>query len=347
MYIKKILLTIVVIGLVVAAFFANFVYKAMLKPNTVFNNETAHVFISSKAAYEDVRNQLIPLLDDIESFDDLAEQKKYTTHIKAGKFAIKKGMSNNDIINSIRSKNIPIKVSFNNQETFEKLAGRMATQIEADSVSLLKAMKNQSFLAKNSFKEATALGMYLPNSYEFFWNTSAEAFRSRMLKEYNRFWNDSRKHKAKAINLSQDEVIALASIVYEESKQANEQPRIAGVYINRLKLGMPLQADPTLKFAAYKLPKYKNTIIKRVLNIHKEIESPYNTYKNAGLPPGLIAMPDISAIDAVLNYEKHKYIYFAADAKRLGYHNFAKTLSQHNVNARKYHRYLSSQGIHK
>lgn len=347
MYIKKILLTIVVIGLVVAAFFANFVYKAMLKPNTTFNNETAYVFISSKAAYEDVRNQLIPLLDDIDSFDDLAEQKKYTTNIKAGKYIIKKGMSNNDIINSIRSKNIPVKVSFNNQETLEKLAGRMATQIEADSISLLKAMKDQSFLAKNSFKEATALGMYLPNSYEFFWNTSAEMFRNRMLKEYNRFWNDLRKNKAKVISLSQEEVIALASIVYEESKQANEQPRIAGVYINRLKLSIPLQADPTLKFAAYKLPKYKNTIIKRVLNVHKEIESPYNTYKNAGLPPGLIAMPDISAIDAVLNHEKHKYIYFAADAKRLGYHKFAKTLSQHNVNAREYHRYLSSQGIHK
>ncbi|MDO5977276.1 endolytic transglycosylase MltG [Flavivirga spongiicola] len=347
MYIKKILLTIVIIGLVVAAFFANFVYKAMLRPNTTFNNETAYVFIPSKAVYEDVRNQLIPLLDDIDSFDDLAEQKKYTTNIKAGKYAIKKGMTNNDIINSIRSKNIPVKVSFNNQETLEKLAGRIAIQIEADSVSLLKAMKDQSFLVENNFKETTALGMYLPNSYELFWNTSAESFRKRMLKEYNRFWNDSRKNKAKTINLSQGEVIALASIVYEESKQANEQPRIAGVYINRLKIGMPLQADPTLKFAAYKLPKYKNTIIKRVLNIHKKIESPYNTYKNAGLPPGLIAMPDISAIDAVLNHEKHKYLYFAADAKRLGYHKFAKTLSQHNANAREYHRYLSSQGINK
>ena len=347
MYIKKILLTIVVIGLVVAAFFANFVYKAMLKPNTAFNNDTAYIFIPSKATYEAVRNQLIPLLDDIDSFDDLAEQKKYTTHIKAGKYAIKKGMSNNDIINAIRSQNIPIKVSFNNQETFEKLAGRIATQIEADSVSLLKAMKAPSFLVKNNFKEATALGMYLPNSYEFFWNTSAEAFRNRMLKEYHRFWNDSRKNKAESIGLTQGEVIALASIVYEESKQATEQPRIAGVYINRLKIGMPLQADPTLKFAAYKLPKYKNTIIKRVLNVHKEIESPYNTYKNAGLPPGLIAMPDISAIDAVLNHEKHKYLYFAADAKRFGYHKFAKTLSQHNVNAREYHRYLSSQGINK
>ncbi|MDA9070338.1 endolytic transglycosylase MltG, partial [Arenitalea sp.] len=158
---------------------------------------------------------------------------------------------------------------------------------------------------------------------------------------------DARIKKAHAIGLSQDQVIALASIVYEESKQASEQPRIAGVYLNRIRIGMPLQADPTLKFAAYKLPKYKNTVIKRVLNVHKDIESPYNTYKNRGLPPGLIAMPDISAIDAVLNFEKHKYLYFAADAKQYGYHKFAKNLTQHNVNARAYQRYLSSQGINK
>ncbi|GAA4885707.1 endolytic transglycosylase MltG [Flaviramulus aquimarinus] len=347
MYIKKILLAIVVIGLIVAAFFANFVYKAMLKPNTAFNNEMAYIFIPSNASYNDVRGQLEPLLDDIDSFDDLAEQKKYTINIKAGKYAIKKGMTNNDIINSIRIGNLPIRVSFNNQSTLEKLAGRISKDIEADSISLLKAMKDQTFLTENKFNEATALGMYLPNSYEFFWNTSAEAFRSRMLKEYKRFWNDARVKKAHDNGLSQNQVTALASIVYEESKQASEQPRIAGVYMNRLRIGMPLQADPTLKFAAYQLPKYKNTVIKRVLNVHKDIESPYNTYKNRGLPPGLIAMPDISAIDAVLNYEKHKYLYFAADAKRFGFHKFAKTLSQHNVNARAYQRYLSSQGINK
>jgi len=141
--------------------------------------------------------------------------------------------------------------------------------------------------------------------------------------------------------------MTLASIVYEESKQADEQPRVAGVYVNRLRIKMPLQADPTLKFAAYQLPEYQNTVIKRVLNKHKEIESPYNTYKYAGLPPGLVTMPDISAIEAVLNYEKHSYLYFAADAKRIGYHKFAKTLSQHNANAREYQRYLSKQGIYK
>jgi UPF0755 protein len=347
MYIKKILLAIVFIGLIVASIFAYYVYKTMMDANTAFKNDTAYVFIATNSTYDNVREQLEPLLKDINTFDALAKQKKYDVNVKAGRYAIKKGMNNNDIINSIRSINLPIRLSFNNQETLEKLAGRVASQIEADSISVLKAMKDSAYLAENDFTNETALGMYLPNSYEFFWNTSAIQFRDRMLKEYNRFWTDARKEKAKAIGLSRDKVIALASIVYEESKQASEQPRIAGVYMNRIRIGMPLQADPTLKFAAYQLPEYKNTVIKRVLNVHKEIASPYNTYRNLGLPPGLIAMPDISAIDAVLNYEKHQYLYFCADAKRLGFHKFAKNLSQHNANAREYQRYLSSQGINK
>ena len=256
-------------------------------------------------------------------------------------------MNNNDIINSIRSNNIPIRVSFNNQNTLEQLAGRVAKQIEADSASIVSIMRDKSFYIQNNFTKATALGMYLPNSYELFWNTSAEKFRTRMLKEYNNFWNESRLNKAKAIGLSQDQVMTLSSIVYEESKQKSEQAKIAGVYVNRLNNNWPLQADPTLKFAAYQLPKYKNTIIRRVLNKHKNIDSPYNTYTNAGLPPGLISMPDISAIEAVLNYEKHNYFYFAADAQKPGFHKFAKTLAQHNQNARAYQRYLSRQGINK
>ncbi len=347
MYIKKILLAIVIIGLIVAGYFAYFVYGAMFEPNTAFEADTAFVNVSRGSSYEDVREQLKPLLNDMETFDALAKHKKYTNKIKSGRFIIKRGMNNNDIINSIRVNNVPVKVTFNNQETIEKLAGRIATQIDADSLSLLEAMKDKAFLEDNGFKPETALGMYLPNSYELFWNSTGEQFRDRMLKEYKSFWNTSRKEKAKTLRLSESEVIALASIVYEESKQPSEQPRIAGVYLNRIRIGMPLQADPTIRFAAYRLPKYENTIIKRVLNVHKEIESPYNTYMNRGLPPGLIAMPDISAIDAVLNNEKHQYLYFVADAKRLGYHKFAKTLVQHNANARAYHAYLSSQGIYK
>lgn len=347
MYIKKILLVVAIIGLLIFGGFAYYVYNAMFKPNTAFENEIAYIYVPSNAIYSDVREQLEPLLKDLNSFDAVAERKKYTNNIKAGKFPIKKGMNNNDIINSIRSNNIPIRVSFNNQENLKNLAGRVSQQIEADSVSLFKTMTDSAFLETSGFSKKTALGMYIPNSYEFFWNTSSKEFCERMLKEYNRFWNDSRNSKAQAIGLSRDEVMTLASIVYEESKKPEEQPRVAGVYMNRLRIGMPLQADPTIKFAAYQLPKYQNTIIRRVLNEHKEIESPYNTYKYTGLPPGLITMPDISAIDAVLNYERHNYLYFAADAKRLGYHKFAKTLAQHNVNAREYQRYLSSQGINR
>ena len=345
MYFKKILLSIALLGLVVAAYFPYFVYSAMFKPNTAFNNESAYIYIPTNATYDYVHEQLEPLLKDIHKFDALAKQKKYISNVKAGRYIIIKGMNNNGIINSIRSNNLPIKISFNNQENIKKLAGRISKQIEADSLSLVNAMLDEPFLSKNNFNNATALGMYIPNSYEFFWNTNAEQFRDRMLKEYNRFWNDTRINKAKEIGLNPSQVIALASIVYEESKQADEQPIIAGVYLNRLKVGMPLQADPTIKFAAYQLPENKGKVIKRVLNIHKEIDSPYNTYKYGGLPPGLIAMPDLSAIDAVLNYTKHSYYYFAADADRLGYHKFAKTLTQHNVNARDYQRYLSSQGI--
>lgn len=347
MYIKKILWAIALIGLVVAGYFAYFVYSAMFKPNTAFEEESKYVYVPSDATYQEVREELKPLLEDIDKFDALAVRKKYTNNLKAGRFKIEKGMSNNDIINSIRSQNLPLRLSFNNQEGLAKLAGRISEQIEADSLSLLEAMTDEKFLEATGFDEKSALGMYIPNSYEFFWNSSAETFRDRMLTEYNRFWNDTRNAKAKKLGLTRDEVMTLGSIVHEESKQPSEQPRIAGVYINRLKIGMPLQADPTLKFAAYQLPEYKNTIIKRVLNKHKEIDSPYNTYKNAGLPPGVIAMPDISAIDAVLNFEKHDYLYFAANAEKLGYHKFAKTLSQHNVNAREYQRYLSSQGINR
>ncbi|MAB49756.1 MAG: aminodeoxychorismate lyase [Flavobacteriaceae bacterium] len=347
MYIKKILWAVAIIGLLIFGGIAYYIYGAMFQPNTKFENETAYVYIPTDANYIQVRQQLEPLLKDMGSFDALAKRKKYTSNIKAGRFAISKGMNNNEIINSIRSKNLPIKIAFNNQHNLEDLAGRISTQIEADSVSLLNSMIDNTFLEKNGFTKATALGMYLPNSYEFFWNTSAEGFREKMLTEYNRFWNESRLEKANQLNLSPDEVMTLASIVHEESKQADEQPRVAGVYLNRLRIGMPLQADPTLKFAAYQLPEYKDTVIRRVLNVHKEIDSPYNTYKNLGLPPGLIAMPDLSAINAVLNPEKHNYLYFAADAKRLGYHKFAKTLAQHNNNAREYQRYLSSQGINR
>src|SRR5690554_5540916 len=233
MYIKKILIAIVLIGLVVAGFIAYTIYQTMFVSNTAFNNELAHIYIPTNATYKEVREELEPLLKDIDKFDALAERKKYTTNIKAGKYAIKKGMNNNDIINSIRSNNIPVKLSFNNQESLERLAGRVSTQIEADSLELFTVMSSPEFLKSNGFSSKTALGMYIPNSYQFFWNTSAEQFRERMLKEYNRFWNDERLAKAKALNLTPDEVMTMASIVQKETAKVDERKRVAGVYMNR------------------------------------------------------------------------------------------------------------------
>ena len=236
MYIKKILIAIALIGLIIAGLLANYVYSAMFKPNTAFDNDKAYIYVPTNSKYEDVREQLISLLEDIDKFDALAVRKKYTTNIKAGRFVIEKGMTNNDIINSIRSNNLPIKLSFNNQETLPLLAGRIASQIEADSISLLNAFNNQEFLKKNNFNDNTILGLFIPNSYEFFWNTSAEKFRDRMLSEYNKFWNDSRLSKAKTLGLNEDKVIALASIVQKETAKVDERPRVAGVYLKRLKI---------------------------------------------------------------------------------------------------------------
>lgn len=347
MYIKKILLAIALIGLVIAGYFAYFVYNAMLKPNTAFNNETAYIYIPTNATYAEVREQLEPLLKDIDSFDALAVQKKYTTNIKAGRFPVKKGMSNNDIINSIRSNNLPIKLSFNNQERIEDLAGRIAQQIEPDSLSLLKAMTDSTFLKEKNFTKQTVINMYVPNTYEFFWNTSPELFRDKMLGEYYRFWNDSRQAKRKALKLSVNEVMTIASIVQKETAKIDERPRVAGVYLNRIRKGWPLEADPTVIYAKKLKENNFNQVIKRVLYKDLEIDSKYNTYKYPGIPPGPITMPDVSAIDAVLNPEKHNYMFFVADVKNFGYHKFAKTLAQHNANKRLYTQWISSQGINR
>ena len=347
MYFKKIAIAIVLIGLAGAGVFSYYIYSVMLVPNTNFNSKEAYVFIATNAVFSEVKADLEPLLKDIESFEVLAKQKKYVNNIKAGRFLISKGMTNNDIINSIRSRNLPVKIAFNNQHSLADLANRISTQIEANSTDLLEAFSDPDFLDSNGFTNENALAMYLANSYEFFWNTSATTFRSRMLKEYNRFWNEKRVNKAQSIKLSPLEVMALAAIVHEESKQASEQDRIAGVYLNRLKDGWPLQADPTLKFAAYQLTTYRNKTIKRILNKHKTIVSPYNTYMYKGLPPGLIAMPDLSAVEAVLNFETHSFYYFAANAEKPGFHSFAKTLRGHNKNAKAYQAYLNRKGIKK
>ncbi|MCF8715772.1 endolytic transglycosylase MltG [Joostella atrarenae] len=345
MYIRKILVIIALMGAVVGFGFMYYVYNAVFSPNTTFQNEEAYVYVESDGTFNDVQDQLEPLLEDMTTFTRIAERKGYVNNIKPGKYAIKKGMNNNEIINSLRSRNLPVDISFNNQETLGKLAGRIAMQIEADSVSLLNSFNDQAFLKEANFNEDTALAMYIPNSYELFWNTSGEGFRDRMLKEYKRFWNETRMKRAEAIGLTPLEVITLASIVHKETAMVDERPRVAGVYMNRLNKGMLLQADPTVIYAVKKHAGDFDKVIKRVLYKDLELDSPYNTYKYVGLPPGPIAMPDISAIDAVLNYEKNDYFYFVANVKDFGYHKFAKTLSQHNRNKQEYVRWLNSQAI--
>jgi len=347
MYIKKILLAVALLGVVVGGVIIYNIYTAIFSPNTNFNNEEAYVFIPTGASFNDVKILLEPLLKDMETFESVAERKGYVGNIKAGKYALAKGMNNNDIINSLRSRNLPVKVAFNNQETVAELAGRIGDQIEADSLSLLTSFENTDFMADGGFDEKTAICMYIPNSYEFFWNTSADEFRARMLKEYNRFWNEDRVAKAQDLGLSKTQVITLASIVQKETAKVDERPRVAGVYVNRLKQNIPLQADPTVIYALKSHLNNFDTIIKRVLYKDLEIDSPYNTYKYAGLPPGPICMSDISAIDAVLNAEKHDFLYFVVDVSNFGYHKFARTLSQHNVNKQEYIRWINGQKINR
>lgn len=347
MYIKRILLILVGLGLVAGGIFAYKVYSAFFTPNTAFNNTEAFVYIPSNATFLDVTASLEPLLSDVDAFRSAAAKKGYDQHIRGGKYRIAKGMTNNDIINTLRVRNLPVKVAFNNQETIADLAGRIAVQIEADSISLLNAFRDTSFLASQEMNLDNSLALYVPNSYEFFWNTNAEAFRDRMVKEYHRFWNEDRKTKAKALGLKPNEVVTLASIVHKETAKIDERPKVAGLYLNRLRTGMLLQADPTVIYAIKKETGNYDTIIKRVLYKDLEIDSPYNTYKNAGLPPGPITMPDISAIDGVLNPEKHDYLYMVANVENFGYHMFAKNLAQHSRNKVQYVQWINAQKINR
>lgn len=347
MYIKKILVLVLMLGLVAASIFSYYVYTAIFTPNTAFNNDEAYLYIPSGASFSEVEEMITPLVLDLEKFVAVAKQKGYTTNVKSGKYRIPQGANNNTIVNALRSSNVPVRVAFNNQETLADLAGRIATQIEPDSIELLQAFTDASFLKANGFTAENGLSVYLPNTYEFFWNTSAVQFRDRMLKEYNTFWNSERLKKAEHLGLSTNEVIALAAIVHKETVKIEERPRVAGVYMNRIKRGMLLQADPTVIYAIKKQSGNFDTVIKRVLYKDLEIDSPYNTYKYAGIPPGPIAMPDISAIDAVLNYEQHKYLYFVADVSNFGYHMFASTLAQHNRNKAQYVNWVNKQRINR
>ncbi len=342
---KKRALLLLIIG--VAIIFGAIAFTFYNKIYATNTSQETTIYIPSNSDFDTVVELISPVLKNKSSFAWVAKKKNYPNTIKAGKYQLKEGMNNNDLINLLRSGNqVTLKLSFNNQDTLEKLAGRIAEQIEPDSTNILIAMTDEVFLSKNKIKKEDVLGMYIPNSYEFYWTTNANDFRNKMLKEFYSFWTPTKKEQAKKQGLTVDEVITLASIVQKETASVTERPRVAGLYLNRLNNKWPLQADPTIIFAL-KQKHGQATVIRRVLLKDLEIDSKYNTYKYIGLPPGPISMPDISSINAVLNPEDHEYFYMCADVENLGKHAFAKTLAQHNRNAAKYQRWISKQGINR
>jgi UPF0755 protein len=332
---------VIAAGLIVYGYI---LYRQIFAGNTKFQEKELYVKIPTDATFDDVKNIMETYVEDMERFEKVADKKSYPTNIKAGRFLLKKGMNSNELINSLRQ-NVPVQLAFNNQERMEDFAGRVASQLEPDSLKLLSAFTDENFLKENGFDQTNALCMYIPNSYEFFWNISAEKFRERMAKEYRKFWNADRKAKAEKLGLTPIQVYILASIVHKETVKTDERPRVAGVYLNRLNQGIKLEADPTVIYAMKKHENDFSLVVKRVLNKDLQTNSAYNTYMYEGLPPGPIAMPDISAIDAVLNPEHHNYIYFCASVTNFGYHEFAVTATQHEANRQKYVAWINAQGI--
>ncbi len=342
---KKILGLFSVILITILIIYGYMMYRDIFSDNTKFSENEVYVYIPTEANYEEIKKIVSPYIQDMDRFDKVAQKKSYPDRAnKSGKFLLKKGMNSNEIINSLRL-NTPVKLAFNNQERLENFAGRIGSQIESDSLSLLNAFTEEKFLKENGFTKANVLSMFVPNSYEFFWNISAIKFRDKMAKEYRKFWNQERLEKAKQLNLTPIQVSILASIVHKETVKKDERPIVAGVYLNRLQKRMKLEADPTVIYAVKLQSNDFNQVIKRVLNKDLATNSPYNTYMYEGLPPGPIAMPDITALDAVLNPQKHNYIYFCASVVRFGYHEFAVTPAQHEANRQQYISWISKQGI--
>ena len=340
---RNIILLVFGILIIFALAFGYWLYRTILSSNVNTGEEKeAVIYIPTGSDFDAVMDTLNSqgLLIRENSFRWVADLKKYPENIKPGRYIVRGGMSNNSLTNMLRGGwQSPVNVTFNYMRDVDMLAGKVGRQIEADSVSISKLLHDKEYVKQLGFNEYTLPALFLPDTYEFYWNTDAESFISRMLLEYEKFWNDERKKAAKDKGLSPVEVSILASIVDKETNKTDEMPRIAGVYLNRLHNNWLLQADPTLIFAI------GDFSIRRVLNFHKETESPYNTYKYIGLPPGPICIPSVAAVKAVLNAEKHNYFYFCAKEDFSGYHNFAKTLSEHNRNAAKYQNALNHRGI--
>jgi UPF0755 protein len=341
-YFLKIMVALGVLLLVGGGFAGYKIYRAVYAPNLSPVWKGGYYFIPTGSDYDQVFLHLKTsgILQHPNTFDWVARQKNYHNMIKPGRYKLSPQMSNNELVDLLRSgEQTPLNVVIRSYRVPSELAGLLGRQLEPDSIDFLKAFEHPDTAHGYGFDPANFPAMLLPNTYQFYWNTSVAQFLQRMADHYKSFWTAERKAKAASLQLSQSEVTVLAGIVQRETSRKDEMPRIAGVYLNRLRIRMPLQADPTVVFAA------GDFTIRRVLNKHKEIDSPYNTYKYAGLPPGPITIPELDAIDAVLNAEKHNYIYFCAREDLSGYHAFAAGYAEHQRNARRYRKKLDSMGI--
>ncbi|MEE2699936.1 MAG: endolytic transglycosylase MltG [Bacteroidota bacterium] len=342
-FVKKVIISFIGIMFLFAILLGHRLYSYVYQPNIKLNDKAEQfVLIPTNSKFSDVVRILSDkgLLLDKNSFEWVAERKNYKFNVKAGRYLIAREMNNNELVNMLRSGNqVPLNIRFHNLKTKEQLAGKIASQLETDSLSFIHLINNSVFLDTNGFTLKNIASVFIPNTYEFYWNTSAKQFAARMLREYDVFWNIERRRKAEEKGLTKAETTTLASIVECESYKKEERPIIARLYLNRLEKGMKLQSDPTIIFAI------GDFSIRRVLTKDLKIDSPYNTYINKGLPPGPICLPSINAIDAVLNATDNDYLFMCAKEDFSGYHNFAKTSREHNRNAKKYRRALNKRKI--
>ncbi len=338
----KIALAIVIILLVIGGFFGLQLYKVYFAPNVL--DKEKYLYVKTGYEFEDLVTDLRykNILDDIGTFWEAADKMNLQGRLKPGRYLLKPGMNNRTLINMLKSGNQdPVKLKFQNIRKKENFAAYLGKNMEADSLSFIKLLDSAALVEKYGFTTDNVYAMFIPNTYEFYWNTKPEDFFKKINAEYLKFWNSEREQKAKALNLTPVEVIILASIVDSEALYDKEMPIIAGLYLNRLNQGILLQADPTVIFAN------NDFTVKRVTNEMLNVNSKYNTYRFAGLPPGPIMMPSIKAIDAVLNHDNNNYIYMCAKEDFSGYHNFAETRAEHEINAQKYRAALNKRNIYK
>lgn len=312
--------------------------------NVSLDDKQGDVFISSKDNLDSLVEQLKDkkYLKNPDAFLWWAAKRHLDTHLQPGHYLITNSMSNRDLVNLFGSgRQTPVNVTFNNIRTKTDFAKRIGEQLEPDSIDFIHYFDTSLVFTKLGLTKDNFMTLFIPNTYELYWTSSTNSFISRMKKEHDAFWSEDRLSQAKKIGLTPEQVYILASIVYSENeKAADEAPRIAGVYMNRINNNEKLEADPTVKFAIGDFAK------KRIYLSDLEIDSPYNTYKYYGLPPGPIHMPPIVYIDAVLNYEHHEYKFMCARGDGSGYHYFAKTLAEHNRNRQLYIQALDKAGIH-